>query len=829
MPRKSLLFQGLMKNPELLLPVGDKEMCLAAIHGGADAIYIGMPGFNARGRTVDLTFLELKEMIEICHLHDVKVHVAFNILIFQDELSKAYELLKELLMLGPDAIIVQDLGLVKMIKEICPTQVVHASTQMTITNEQAIEFTKDLNIERYVLGRENSLSEIQEIKNSTNKELEVFVHGALCVAYSGQCFTSESIGGRSANRGQCAQSCRFEYDLIVDGVKKDLVDRNYLVSPKDLCGIEEIPKLKELGIHSLKVEGRLKSPLYVSSVASSYKKALSNDGISKKELERLKNEMALTYSRGFYPGWLNGVNHQELVDGTYGNNRGLKIGTLKNIGPDEITITSNYDLQKGDGLLFVGFSGNKKRENGSRIYSVKKLGKDQYTISFDREFELKNLKEQDDVYLNSSPQKDKEIQRNFTDKRLFKRSPLNLVLTAHIGKKLALHCIYNDKLIKVESVEILGPAKGPIHRDKIKDELSALSSTSFYLNDLKFEFSKNDPFIPNKMLKGLRRELIEQLEIHLKTPVNHELFPFELPVKNENQDYLNAKGKLRILLREISQVEYFLEFIKENQSYLASLDSVILDFEFGRDYSQSLNLLKDQGIKTAIATNRILKPNEYNHLKNLIRLNPDYILARNLGAFQFLKSISTDINICGDFSLNVSNSITADYLFKKGFESLTTSYDLNANQMLAMVEFSNNKNFEVLIHQYMPSFHMEHCVYAAFLSKGSSFKDCGKPCEKHQVELRDQFGHRHFIKADSECRNTMYNATSFSASRIVQKCLDHGISLFRIEILNENKEQMNKTLHNYFKLFLGQMTYLELENQLGENNKNIGLKGPLFC
>ncbi|MBC7457284.1 MAG: U32 family peptidase, partial [Bdellovibrionaceae bacterium] len=269
-------------NFELLLPVGHKEMALAAIHNGADAIFVGFPGFNARGRSYDHELTELQEIIETCHLYGVKVNLAFNIVIFENELDQVVEAIKKVLPLKPDALIVQDLGLVSLIRQIAPNQVIHGSTQMTVTNDLAIELLSDLNIKRFVLGRENSLSEIKLIKKSTEKELEVFVHGALCVSYSGQCFTSESIGGRSANRGQCAQSCRFSYDLIVDGEKKNTVDRDYLVSPQDLCGIAEIPELMEIGVNSFKVEGRLKSPEYVASVASSYKDVMNKTLDNKK-------------------------------------------------------------------------------------------------------------------------------------------------------------------------------------------------------------------------------------------------------------------------------------------------------------------------------------------------------------------------------------------------------------------------------------------------------------------------------------------------------------------------------------------------------------------
>lgn len=809
-----------MKTPELLLPVANMEMCQAAVHNGANAIYVGMPGFNARGRALELSFQDLKEIIDFCHLYLVKVHVAFNILIFQNELPKAKTALKELLILNPDAIIVQDLGLVRLIREMCPDQVIHASTQMTITNEQAIEFTRDLKIERYVLGRENSLSDIKAIKQATDKELEVFVHGALCVAYSGQCFTSESIGGRSANRGKCAQSCRFEYDLIVDGEKKDLVDRNYLVSPKDLCGLKEIPQLKELGIDSLKIEGRLKGPNYVATAASSYKKALENESIS-------SDEMALTYSRGFYSGWLNGVDHQDLVDGTFGNNRGLKIGKVLKTKKRELTLTSHRPLLKGDGLLFVDSNPNRPNQAGSRIYSVNSLGNQTYAITMGPEIDLSSIQKNSLAFLTSSPKFDKEIQRSYTDKHLHKKNPLSIFIKAYVGEKIILKGNYNNFSATVESDIILEKAKGPIHEDKIIKEISSLGSTVFKVEEIELDLSPTPPFVPNKILKELRRNLIIQLTLKLTAFPSKEILNYDLPtpVKSKKK---TTQGKLRILLRDMDQVKSLEKFISSNDQVINYLDSVILDFEFGKDYRPSLDILKSNNITAAIATNRILKPNEYHHLKTILRLEPDYILARNLGSFQFLKAMNPSLKICGDFSLNVSNSLTSDYLFNKGFETLTTSYDLNERQMLEMVEHSNNKDFEVTIHQYMPSFHMEHCVYAAFLSKGSSFKDCGKPCEKHKVELHDQFGNKHFIKADQECRNTMFNATSISAPKILQKCLDQGIEFFRIEILNENESEMFKKLDVFFKLLQNKISPEQLEKELGDKNQNIGSLGPLF-
>jgi U32 family peptidase len=391
---------------ELLLPVGQFEMALAAIHNGADAIFVGFPGFNARGRSYDFEIAELKEIIETCHLYGVKVNLAFNIVIFQNEIEKVVAALKEVLPLKPDALIIQDLGLVRIVRAMAPEQKIHASTQMTITNDLAIELLNDLNIKRFVLGRENSLSEIKLIAERTKKELEVFVHGALCVSYSGQCFTSETLGGRSANRGQCAQSCRFSYELIVDGEKKQLIDQTYLVSPQDLCGIAEIPELMRLGVKSFKVEGRLKTPEFVASVAKSFRHAidsvLNEKPLSLNQIEKEKTSMAVQYSRGFFPGWLNGVNHQELVNGTFSSHRGALIGKITAVQNFEITVQLNklYDLdlklQNGDGLLWV----EKTQNKGSFIFSVQKISDDKYKLGLSNDSGITLAAVGSDLYLN---------------------------------------------------------------------------------------------------------------------------------------------------------------------------------------------------------------------------------------------------------------------------------------------------------------------------------------------------------------------------------------------------------------------------------------------
>ncbi|OIQ16822.1 MAG: hypothetical protein BM556_14265 [Bacteriovorax sp. MedPE-SWde] len=795
-----------MKKSELLLPCGNMEMCLAAIHGGADAIYVGMPGFNARGRTVDHSIEDLKEIIDICHLYGVKVHVAFNILIFENELPAAIEVLKKVLPLGPDALIVQDLGLAEVIKKICPQQVIHASTQMTVTNHNAMELLEDLDIDRYVLGRENSISEIKEIRKNTEKELEVFVHGALCVAYSGQCFTSESIGGRSANRGQCAQSCRFSYELIVDDLPRELVDQKYIVSPQDLCGINEVKELQEIGVESFKVEGRLKSPTFVGTVAKTYKKAIYDGIVQREDIDK----MALSYSRGFFSGWLHGVDHQKLVRATYKSHRGIYLGKVLKVERGAVFLDTDTKIIKGMGVLIC--HDEREKEIGSNIYGVQYKSDGSIGIELEKGVNLALIDERFSVYLNSAPELQKEVESSVTDLAKQKRIPVKLHFEAVVGKPAKLKVTdIDDNTIIVSSENNLEEAKREPDFKKIEKDISSLSRTAYHPQEVVIKTEEIKPFLHSKLLKSLRQEAIAKLN---EVRVSRTITDLKDVTTSRKETTSSNKKHLNIMLREIGQLKDLLPLLETLEG--KTKISIILDYEFGKDYYESLEILGGlKNIESGIATNRILKPKEYHHLKLLTRLKPDFILARNLGSYKFLKDLDSSIRIRGDFSLNVANSQTSNYLLNKGFELLTSSYDLNSEQLSALLENTDASKVEVTTHQYMPSFHMEHCVFAAFMSEGSSFKDCGKPCESHKVELKDQFGNRHFIKADQECRNTMFNATAQSAVTLMPELISKGVRHFRVEVLNERENELIQKILAYIDFFEDEIDVETLKTNIG--------------
>src|SRR5690242_11881182 len=310
--------------PEVLAPAGDMDCVRAAIENGADAVYFGVQKWNARARATNFALEELPELFALLHLRGVKGYVTFNTLIFSNELEEAQRTLETIIKAGPDAFILQDLGIARLIREMAPGVPLHASTQTTTTAPEQMELLQELGFSRVVMARELSIAEIRKVKAATSMELEVFAHGALCVAYSGQCLTSEALGGRSANRGECAQACRMPYELVSDGQLVPLDGRRYLLSPQDLAGLEVLPDLIKAGVASFKIEGRLKTAEYVANITRVYRQAIDKcfgqsggtagtvqSGNTSQNESRYEMEMA--FSRGLYTGWLRGTNNQQLV------------------------------------------------------------------------------------------------------------------------------------------------------------------------------------------------------------------------------------------------------------------------------------------------------------------------------------------------------------------------------------------------------------------------------------------------------------------------------------------------------------------------------------
>ncbi|MCE9584804.1 MAG: U32 family peptidase, partial [Planctomycetes bacterium] len=342
------------RKPELLSPAGDFDCLKAAVENGADAVYFGLAKFSARARAHNFTIDDLPGVMRFLHGRGVRGYVAFNTLIFSGELEEAEAMLRAMAAAGADAVIVQDIGVARLVRAVSPTLEIHASTQMTVTSAESLEFARTAGASRAILARELSVDEIAKIRKSCDLPVEVFVHGALCVAYSGQCLTSEALGGRSANRGACAQACRLPYDLIVDGEAREGDDVKYLISPQDLAAYEVLPQLVEIGVASLKIEGRLKTPEYVANVTRFYREQIDRvcAGLPSAPPRARVRELELSFSRGFSNGFLAGTNHQELVKGLSPKKRGVFLGTVEGVSRGRVTLLTAAPVKPGDGVVF---------------------------------------------------------------------------------------------------------------------------------------------------------------------------------------------------------------------------------------------------------------------------------------------------------------------------------------------------------------------------------------------------------------------------------------------------------------------------------------------
>ena len=820
--------------PEVLAPVGNWDMCLAAVHNGAGAIYIGMPGFNARARTHDHSFDELAQIIRYCRLYGVHVHVAFNILIFEKELPIAVEGLKRLLPLQPDAIICQDVGLVRLIKTMAPKQVIHASTQMTISSAEHIAFLSDLGMQRYVLARENTLAEMKNIRSKTDKELEVFVHGALCVAYSGQCLTSESMGGRSANRGQCAQTCRLDFQLNVNGKIENLGAKKYLVSPKDLLAIDQIEALMALKIDSFKIEGRYKPAEYVAAASKLYSEKI-NEILMLPHEQVNADDLKISFSRDFFSGWLNGVNHNELVDGRFSSHRGLKVGHVLSIKTDKkfptVKVFSSLKIHSGDGLFFV--DGDEQMQFAARAYDVNEMGADTYIVNFEKGANVSKLRHKSPMYINRSPARDKVIQQSYTDKKQFKSIPLIVQIDGQLNEPLKV--VAKDNLgncVRLMTEQCLSAAQNaPLDEHKIRKHFTALSGSIFELSSCDIKIDSN-LFIQDKQIKKLRQACVAKLEearLHIGNRLDYkdvnasELFASVLCQSlGHPQANKESVPSLNVLVREDAQIDALAGFSNE------TIGTIYLDYKYGQQYQKSVDKIRALGFKAGIVTTRVFKAGREKLLGIINRIKPDVVLVRNAGAFEYFKQKYQDqmpFKLVGDFSFNITNHLSADYFLNKGLSTFSPSYDLNFQQLEELFlskctqtdggSMSLAEQAEVTIHQYMPSFHMEHCVFASFLSDGSSIKDCGMPCVNNNVGIVDAKNINHPVLADQECRNTMFNGVPQSAGSMIPKLLALGVKQYRLEALTEDAQVLRKKILAYLDVLNGNSDAKSLYKHLG--------------
>lgn len=820
--------------PEIMSPAGYYPQLHAAIEAGADAVYFGLKHFTARAK-VGFTLEELPDVMRTLHRRGVKGYVTFNTLVFDHELSAAVKSIEQIAAAGADAFIVQDVGIAQLAHQIAPHVNVHGSTQMSITSAEGVALARRFGVSRVVLARELSLKEIRAIREQTDCELEIFVHGALCVSYSGQCFSSEAWGGRSANRGQCAQACRLPYELIVDDRLRPLGDARYLLSPGDLYALHQIPEIIDIGISTLKIEGRYKDEHYVALTTSAYRQAVDAAWVGRPNPITPAAELQLeqVYSRGLGAYFISGTNHQAVVSGRSPRHRGVLCGRVKQVFKDRVLIEPTdareiAPLKPGDGIVFdaADWRSPEIAEEGGRLYEVKPVGK-LVELRFGNDaVNFHRVEPGDWVWRTHDVNVDKAAKVYTQARAPIRKQTVNARVVARVGQPLEVTWTLADQpaiRVVVQSDELLAPAnQRGVTAELLYQQLNRLGNTAYELGELSATIEGN-PFIPNSLLNRLRQSAVEQLSEQQARPSDAPIQPALSTLNTalaqvERRDApVAAPAQLHLLVRTPEQLEAAIS---------AQPTSITLDYLDLYGLRPSVEQVKAAGITARVASPRVLKPQEQRIVNFLLRLDCP-IVVRSGGLLEALRGRHQH-PLIADFSLNVANQLTADTYFKLGVDRITPTHDLNADQIARLAEEIGGDRFEVIAYHHLPVFHTEHCVFCRFLSNGTSYLDCGHPCEQHKVALRDAQGRLHPVMADVGCRNTVFGAEAQVASRHLDHWRAQGIRHYRLEFAHESADSVGSIAAAFQAVFAGRLSAVDLDRRLSKIAPQGTTEGSLF-
>ncbi len=804
------------KRTELLSPAGDWECLKAAVANGADAVYFGLPAFNARAKATNFRLEELPEVMDYLHARNARGYVALNTLIFAPELEQAAAFVARVAEAGADAVIVQDLGLAAVVRRTAPTLPIHASTQMSQTDAAGINLLAELGVSRVILARELTLEQVRAIRAATKMELEVFVHGALCISVSGQCLASESLWGRSANRGLCGQACRLPYQLVVDSESRTTDTPVYPLSPLDLAAHDHVAELVRLGTAGLKIEGRLKSAHYVAAATATYRAALDaalNDRPWRLG-EQQQYDLAQSFSRGFTGGFLGGPNHQALVPGRFPKSRGVRLGVVTQITDASVVIEldaaarrpglSEEPIKPGDGIVFD--EGHPERdEQGGRVYSVQPIsgprgGPCLVEMMFGPgDVNLSALTPGNIVWKTDDPKLRRRMEQTYSRDVIVHKTPVDFDVAADLDKPLEL--IARDahgQFARARGAAPLQAAqKHPLTRELLVQQLDRLGPTPFELGTVRLlssgkEVESTSVMAPKSVLNELRRQVIEDLSRRHLSRYRHAVAePAALQHLRQEPPAATAAAKieLSVLARTMDQLE---AVIAAKAAALVYCD--LMDDELN---AAALAACRAVGLAAALVTPRILLSGEEARLDALAAAAPAAILVRNLGALSLLRKRSPQVPLVADQSLNAINDVTCGVLTGLGAARVTAAADLSFAQLQAMARFLSPASLEVVIHQHVTMFHTMHCLFAANLAGGRSCTACRRPCRQHRLHLLDRVAAEHLVLADEAGRNTVFTSRAQTAADFLPGIMQLGVGHLRIELLEESAAEAAELVTTY--------------------------------
>ena len=765
-----------MRDVELLAPVGSFEALKAAVQNGANAVYLGGKDFGARASANNFDRDELKEAVKYAHIRGVQVFVTTNTLRKENEIEDFLEYAKFLYDIDVDAIILQDIGMARLIKRELPDFELHASTQMVAHSLEDVKYLESVGFDRVVLAREVTVEEIKYICDNCKADIEVFVHGALCVCYSGQCLMSSMIGNRSGNRGRCAQPCRQRYELI-DVYTGEVVNSNgdYLLSPRDLNAIEEIDKVIDAGVHSLKIEGRMKRPEYVATVIDGYRKTI-DEYLATNKLnvsDETINDLYTIFNRKFTKGLLLGDVGKDMMNSQLPNNQGLYVGTVVdyNKKAKRLKIKLANTLKKGDGINLGGGTIGRIIKNGN----IETIGYKGETIELDFVGEARKGQI---VFKTSDSELMDRVQATFTQDKEFVKNIIDAKITIKLGQKpiLTLKDRHSNEAT-IEGDKIVEEAmKVALSKEKVETQLRKLGNTPYELDLLEIELDDNVS-LPISLLNQMRRDCIELLD---KVSIKNRKYKNKI-VKYKPVLYnRNKQQEISVKVKNLEQLESALE---------CGVDRIY--YEDTNTIDKGMSLAMKYNKKVIYSAPRIIRNKEYNHLAKANNAGVESVQVGNYGSIDYFKDKKLNI----DYYLNAFNSETINYYKEIGADTLCISQELNINEIKETIKYTDI-NIESVVYGYTPLMITEYCPMGVIVRDCKKDKRVAK-CKESIYALRNSKGDEFRVSQDIFCRSTIYNSNVTCMLDNLYELHEIGINVLRLDFTLEDKETVKEVIEAY--------------------------------
>jgi len=773
-----------MKEIELLAPVGSFDSLKAAVQNGANAVYLGGKDFSARASANNFDREELKEAVKYAHIRDVRVFVTTNTLIKQNELEDFVEYAKFLYDIDVDAIIMQDIGAAMLIHELLPDFELHASTQMVAHSLEDVQYLESIGFKRVVLARELTVEEIKYICDNANVDIEIFVHGALCVCYSGGCLMSSMIGNRSGNRGRCAQPCRQKYTMIDISTGEEIHNNgDYLLSTKDLNTIEEIDKIIDTGVLSLKIEGRMKKPEYVATVIKSYRDAIDEYETTKKVniSDETMEDLYTIFNRKFTKGLILGEVGDEVMNSNVPNNQGLYVGKVVdyNKKAKRLKIKLEGTLKKGDGINLGGGTIGRIIK-GKDITQIGYKGE---TIELDF---IGEAKKNQLVFKTSDTDLIDRAQKTYTQDKEFAKSLIDAEISIKLDSYPELRLIdKNENIVTVQGDKLVEKAlKVALSEEKIETQIKKLGNTPYEIDQLKINLDEGVS-MPISLINQMRREAIELLD-NARISVKGRMYKdndikYSPKIYSRNAD---NKSKIRVKVNNIEALKSIL-----------NLDIDMIYYEDVSTIEQAMTMANANNKKLIYSAPRIVRNREYKRLEKSEEYCKDHVQISALGQVKYYKENSESVKFDVDYYLNPFNSETINHYKKEGAETVCISQELNLHEIKETTQYTDLE-IETVAYGYIPMMLSEYCPMGVVARSCKKDKRCAN-CKESKYVLRDFKGEEYRVSQDIFCRSTIYNSSANCLINNLDELSEAGINIFRLDFTHETPELIEKITESF--------------------------------